>query len=397
MSGSSIVVGAYKANVDANNQNQRIFSANIPRNHYENIRKANIESIQFETAELQLIKQLSQIQPLNKSVELKNQLINGSNNNNLIQNNTKPNEIKQDTNKILFEKIDKKSPLVSKVQKTELKSSSFENLENFSSYRSLDSYNSTNQIAQEQPYQNNTKNKNIVDSQYTTTNSSSPLTINELLNNSINTISTENFFERPMTGTRKNVSFNNAIDIRTYPKTAPKYPTSTKNINEFLYAEDKKVEVIESTDNKIADKLNHHNNGESVQPAKSILVAKSSFDNLTNKPTNRLDATVENIDNFCKNIINGQVNDQTTSMNTDDLSNLINSFNFPIINDNTNSNIKSNSNTISTNNSKIVDRGSISSKKKLPGETPVKDLEKTLKMIIIKELSVEKVDGMIFN
>lgn len=38
-------------------------------------------------------------------------------------------------------------------------------------------------------------------------------------------------------------------------------------------------------------------------------------------------------------------------------------------------------------------RGSVCSKRKLPGETPLKDLDPTLKMIIIKELSVEKLDG----
>lgn len=38
-------------------------------------------------------------------------------------------------------------------------------------------------------------------------------------------------------------------------------------------------------------------------------------------------------------------------------------------------------------------RGSVCSKRKLAGETPVKDLDPTLKMIIIKELSAEKVDG----
>jgi len=38
-------------------------------------------------------------------------------------------------------------------------------------------------------------------------------------------------------------------------------------------------------------------------------------------------------------------------------------------------------------------RGSVCSKRKLPGETPVRELDPTLKMIIIKELSAEKVDG----
>jgi hypothetical protein len=42
---------------------------------------------------------------------------------------------------------------------------------------------------------------------------------------------------------------------------------------------------------------------------------------------------------------------------------------------------------------RFTSRASICSNRKFPGETPVKDLEPTLKMIIIKELSAEKVDG----
>jgi hypothetical protein len=42
---------------------------------------------------------------------------------------------------------------------------------------------------------------------------------------------------------------------------------------------------------------------------------------------------------------------------------------------------------------KFANRANICSNRKFPGETFVKDLEPTLKMIIIKELSAEKVDG----
>jgi hypothetical protein len=41
-------------------------------------------------------------------------------------------------------------------------------------------------------------------------------------------------------------------------------------------------------------------------------------------------------------------------------------------------------------------RGSVCSKRKLAGETPVKDLDPTLKMVIIKELSAEKIYGKLF-
>jgi hypothetical protein len=50
----------------------------------------------------------------------------------------------------------------------------------------------------------------------------------------------------------------------------------------------------------------------------------------------------------------------------------------------------------SSNECRFTSRASICSNRKFPGDTPVKDLEPTLKMIIIKELSIEKADGNSF-
>jgi hypothetical protein len=48
---------------------------------------------------------------------------------------------------------------------------------------------------------------------------------------------------------------------------------------------------------------------------------------------------------------------------------------------------------LSESNRASASRANVCSAKKFPGETSVRDLEPTLKMIIIKELSAEKVDG----
>ena len=50
-------------------------------------------------------------------------------------------------------------------------------------------------------------------------------------------------------------------------------------------------------------------------------------------------------------------------------------------------------NMVPVNDTRFSNRASICSNRKYPGDTPVRDLEPTLKMIIIKELSVEKLDG----
>jgi hypothetical protein len=65
------------------------------------------------------------------------------------------------------------------------------------------------------------------------------------------------------------------------------------------------------------------------------------------------------------------------------------------------SSIKSKQNDQLDNNKNINDnqftfRSNVSSAKKLSGETPIKDLEPTLKMVIIRELSAEKSDGLSF-
>lgn len=182
-----------------------------------------------------------------------------------------------------------------------------------------------------------------------------------------------------MTSTRKNVSFNSAIDIRTYPKNVPKYLTTSKNINDFMYTEDKQLAI------NFNDEINH----------KEKLANDDESNEIKSTTGNEIHDQI--IESLSKTLISGSENSNKIA---DELANLINSFNFPKNEENTNTvkaNSDNNTKTSNENNNSydknsIIERCTVSSKKKLPGETPVKDLEKTLKMIIIKELSVEKVD-----
>jgi hypothetical protein len=470
--GSSIVVGAYKGNIDSNNKNQRVFSANIPRSHYENYRNNNIEKIQFNTAELQLIKQLSQLQPSNSNNNNINTSLNSINSNTSLNsipsvtsngsNNIKNiNNIHQQPKEIVFEKVGqlyKESTSVkSAFQKPELKTQNFDKFENFHN-RSLESFDINSHViqgsqqrplktekqaqqqeqlsrlfeTQKKPLQTQHQQEQLQkifleqaelqnqqqqsqklqhlhqqtqlqlqqnkeqqlltkyiftgESPSATEKSTSSYNFNEPSSTSNNSI--DNFDNRSMTSTRKNVSFNSAIDIRTYPKNVPKYLTTSKNINDFLYTEDKQLAI------NFNDEINHKEklaNEDQSNGNKSILSGNSTTGNEIHDQI---------IESLSKTLISGSENSNKIA---DELANLINSFNFPKNEDNTNTvkansdnNTKSsNENNNSYNKNSIIERSTVSSKKKLPGETPVRDLEKTLKMIIIKELSVEKVDGML--
>lgn len=66
---------------------------------------------------------------------------------------------------------------------------------------------------------------------------------------------------------------------------------------------------------------------------------------------------------------------------------------YSLVNQRRTSSPLSSATTTSSDNAKYTNRASICSMRKFPGETPVKDLEPTLKMIIIKELSRERAEG----
>jgi hypothetical protein len=144
---------------------------------------------------------------------------------------------------------------------------------------------------------------------------------------------------------RKNVSFNKDIDVRIFRKNS-KNMKALENYMQPLAI------------NQIDDKL---------------------FNENLNKLQTAVSDTSNNVDlkNHIKNTL------RRTSINTDTNSTYSNYSDKSMdVND-----------TKSDYENRFTNRASICSKKKYPGETPVKDLEPTLKMVIIKELSIEKVDG----
>jgi hypothetical protein len=148
---------------------------------------------------------------------------------------------------------------------------------------------------------------------------------------------------------RKNVSFNKDIDVRIFRKNS------------------KNLKALENY----------------MQP----LAINQLDDKFFNENLNKLQTAVNETANSVelKNHIKNNLLLRRTSVNTDTNSTYSNYSDKPL---DTNAN-----DTKNNYENRFTNRASICSKKKYPGETPVKDLEPTLKMVIIKELSIEKVDG----
>ena len=364
------------------------------------MRKSNIESIQFNTTDLQLITQLSQIKP-SQSDYHNIKSISSHNSNNIdnisICDNKIKNSLLEDQNKdLIFERIEKFRDQHNKTvpHRLELKPQNFDKIEN-KYHQSLESFDDSSELILQKSSQKHqapsqskqTQQKQYEQDQLINRHGESPSFATKSSNTFANELSSAysnstDTFDKPMSGTRKNVSFNSAIDIRTYPKNVPKYTTTSKNINEFLYIEDKQLAV------NFNDGTNSSKEKSNEEKLKATLLEKVQID----KTKNEKDLSENLIESLSKTLINGPNNSNTIP---DELTNLINAFNFPKADEN---HIGSNNNTNDGKNNKNeniknTDRCNISSKKKLPGETPVRDLEKSLKMIIIKELSVEKVDG----
>lgn len=155
--------------------------------------------------------------------------------------------------------------------------------------------------------------------------------------------------DRP-TISRKNVSFNKDIDVGIFRKDAK----NLKLIESYLQPLPIQVENKNlKDDNKTCE-----------QSTNGIQKADNTYQ------ANSID-----VHNQIRNLLNSR-----NSFNSNSL--------FSIVNRRTSSPMSS-----ASSESKYTNRASICSNRKFPGETPVKDLEPTLKMIIIKELSMEKLDG----
>lgn len=178
---------------------------------------------------------------------------------------------------------------------------------------------------------------------------------NQLKNNSVDSI---DIIEKPNSkrhGLIKNVSFNKEVDVGVYRK------------------DSKNLKLIESYFQPTTASVS----------GKTETVPNRSLETAFKENNSNYQAAPIDVHNQIRNLLSARNNYNNGNIeNTNTL--------FSIVNRRTSSPI---SNTSSDN--KFTSRASTSicSMRKFPGETPVKDLEPTLKMIIIKELSVQKVDG----
>jgi len=172
-------------------------------------------------------------------------------------------------------------------------------------------------------------------------------------------------FSRPMTSNRKNVSFNSDIHIRTFPnasyqakKSSNNYPPAETHVSEFNEA------------------------------PKSILVSRSNAENIKNIDSKELQLNAESHKENLQIELNA-IDLPKSHNDSNCMQNDIQQYN-KALTENLNALLLRSASEKTKN--RFSDRDSVCSKRKLPGETPVKDLERTLKMVIIKELSTERVN-----
>ncbi len=171
--------------------------------------------------------------------------------------------------------------------------------------------------------------------------------------------------DRPnLSSTRKNVSFNKDIDVGIFRKDSK----NLKLIESYLQPLPVPFVNLPTDELKQSDDLNKRPESPLTQRTDSTI---SSTGNNDINNDNRKDAQ-----DHIRNILNSR--NSISNMNSL----------FSIVNRRTSSPIS----TVSSEN-RYTNRASICSKRKFPADTPVKNLEPTLKMIIIKELSEEKIDG----
>jgi hypothetical protein len=318
---NSIVVGAYKANNDSQLANQRVFSANIPMSHYENLQNRKRERLQYESINLQLIKQLSQIKPLSRKENQENEI-----------------SIEE------IVSLDKSSKNVGRSQspKYEFHTSSPAN----KSYTTNQTNNEETMVAFNRLHDYSPLQNAVDVAANEPHNPYFSLSDGDLQTSGI----ISEYFEKPFSSVqmRKNVSFSKEIDVRTFQN----------NVTSIL-------PKLNDSSNKPAFILDHFNDPKShhIEQPRSILVTKN-FDACS-------------VESCSSDILMRDLSRESLK--------IPNEFNQRLL--------QESFSLMSSNEHLDGSRKIASSDRKLPGETPVKNLERTLKMAIIKEMSVEKIDG----
>jgi hypothetical protein len=312
---NSMIIGAYRANTDTHLSNQRVFSANIPMSNFENLQNRKRERLQYESINLQLIKQLSQIR--SPQMRKENQ-----------ENEFSSEEI------ISIEKPNKTGLRTSSPAHKHYTNGQMNNEETMVAFSRLHDYS---------PLQNAPDILNVNDL------ANGSMQISDVdLQSSTAVVNNSDFFDKPymQRQIRKNVSFSQDIDVRTFQGNI----TST-------------LPKLKDLSNKSAFLMDHLIDQKAVEQPKSILIIKG------------IDAPDASSSDFHM---------RDTSKES-----------LKVPNEYHQRSLQESFSSMVGSSEHLDGRKIASSDRKLPGETPVKDLERTLKMAIIKEISVEKIDGKI--
>ena len=213
------------------------------------------------------------------------------------------------------------------------------------------------------------------------------MTHNRITSGSASTSELTNFelIDKAITS-RKNVTFNKDIDVRIFNKNGK----NSKIVDSYVLplAHQQQHVHVEGSSKFKQDNLYGSDPIYDIKNQNQIMSFLTKSNQLKD-----INSILEQLNNNSK---------QTLQINPNNINNL---HNFSVSNSPLNPyspryNHHSSTNSLNTSSgsgnileNKFTNRANICSSKKFPGETSVKDLEPTLKMIIIKELSVEKVDG----
>ncbi len=344
------VIGTNQSNKDPKQINRRVFSATIPRRYLEDIRNTNITELQLNNVNTKLMENLKKL-----NTESSNNLNTSSIETESIISLNSMN--KDESSLSLF--ADTKSSANSSQTFFSAPTNSQSLLKNKLNSISNASINESILNFQNSEVGNNEKIVFIDTKSFSNNNNSK-----NKLSDSVNFFSSEN---SESGASKKFVSFNKDIDVRLYPKNTK---LSNKMFEPLILPLAQDTLSVSST-------------------ASSPTTSTPNSTSFTNSSSMNLINTTNELNHLSNQNQNQNSLHLSKSFNFNDMTQL-----FKFQNKNTIQNEKQPqiiNKSEETN--RFSSRASICSNRKLPGETPVKDLEPTLKMIIIKELSVDKLDG----
>jgi hypothetical protein len=343
------LIGTNQSNKDPKQINRRVFSATIPRKYLDDIRNTNITDLQLMNVNTKLMENIKKL-------------------------NTESNNL--NSSAIETESIISLNNLIKDESSLSLFADTKSSANSSQTFFSPSTTNSQSLLKNKLNSASNTSiNESILNFQNSDVANDEKIVFIDTKssnNNSCKNKLSDNFFASENSESngisKKFVSFNKDIDVRLYPK-------NTKLSNKIF--EPLILPLAQQDTSSVSS-------SPTTSTPNSTTLTNSSCMNLANmtNETNHLSNQNQNQSNL----------HLSKSFNLNDLTQLFKLQNKDLIQNEKQPKIMNNSYKNEESN-RFSNRASICSNRKLPGETSVKDLEPTLKMIIIKELSVDKLDG----